>query len=321
VTNEEDRFPTLALWLDGAPEDHPWCRVLDDASPEMSAFGHPLEEILATLESAQPLRLPSKRKAFREDAAGFLNLRAELNVGYLLARVGVTFAFGGPGKPDYECTLSDGSSGRIEMTTRARDDLRRLHDELEEGLSGHDVTVTIRAPRRVVISQSKRDEICKRVVDVVAAGGHGSIGLPEIEGSASFTTPSMFGGAWVLLEIGSDLAEHGEAVERALLYAIREKVDQSRNGNWDPDTVLVLDLSRLGMSWIRPDKVWAGRLEAMAFNWAELPFGAIAVVFSDLTHAGFHGACVWREDLPTDRARRLVEQLAYLGFGAAHDSS
>jgi len=319
VSSEDDRFPTLALWLEGAPEDHPWRRILEDA--DMAMFGDPLEEILSTLESARPTRLPSKRKAFREDAAGFLNVRAELNVGYALARSGATITFGGPGKPDYECTLGDGSSAWVEVTTKERDDLRRLHDELEEELRGQDVIVTLRVPRRVVIPKAKRADACRRVVQAVAAERNGSVGLPEVDGSASFTAPSLFGGAWVHLEIGSNLTEHGEAVERALLGAIEDKIDQSRRGNWEPDTVLVLDLARLGLSWIRPKEVWAGRLQAMGFNWAELPFGAVAVVFSDLTHAGFAGACVWREDLPADRAQRLEEQLRYLGFGDSSGST
>jgi hypothetical protein len=312
VTSERDRFPTLAFWLEGAPEGHPGRRILED--PEMGMFGGPLEEILSALERAQPVRLPSKRKTFREDAAGFLNVRAELNVGYTLARSAVTIALGGPGQPDYQCTLGDGSSGWVEVTTKERDDLRLLHDELKEKLQGRDVTVTIRVPRRVVIPKTNREDACLRVVKAVAAEGNRSVDLPEVGGSASFTTPSLFGGAWVHLEIGSNLAEHGEAVERALLGAIAEKVEQSRRGRWDPDTVLVLDLARLGLSWIRPKEVWAGRLEAMGFNWTQLPFGAIAVVFSDLTHAGFQGASVWREDLPTERARPLEELLAHLGF-------
>ena len=89
----------------------------------MDPIGAALERILDALESAQPERLPSKKKVFREDSDGYLNVRSEFNVGYSLTETGTRFAFGGPGQPDYICTLGEGSPGYVEVTTRPRDDL------------------------------------------------------------------------------------------------------------------------------------------------------------------------------------------------------
>ena len=130
----------------------------------------------------------------------------------------------------------------------------------------------------------------------------------------TLTTPSLFGGPHVALNISPDLATHGQAVERFVLNAIEAKIEQSHRDGWDSDTVLVVDASRLGMGWLRPDSVWAGRLEAMGLPWDQLPFGAVAVVFSDLTHTGYHGSCVTRPSLADSSSAKVVPTLRHLGF-------
>jgi hypothetical protein len=281
----------------------------------MAALALPLERILAELVRAAPQRLASKRKEFRQDTAGVLNLRAELNVGHTLVRSGVEFAFGAEGQPDFECTTSAGPAW-VEVTTRARDDLSKLHDEIESSLRGNSVVVTLRLPRLVAIPEETRKTVCAQIREAFDAmtGPDSSVELPGIEGQAWLTTPSLFGGAHVVLDIGSDLTSHGEAVEKAAIDTIAVKIEQSTRGGWPDDTTLVMDLSRLGMSWLRPDSVWGGRLEAMPLIWDRIPFGAIAVVFSDLTQVGFHGAQVTRPGLSSDQAGRVNEVLRHLGF-------
>ena len=316
-TSEEPtaRYATLADWLSGAPSDHPWLPFLKSTAPEMAALTLPLDRILAEIVRAAPARLASKRKDFRRDTDGVLNLRAELNVGHTLARSGVEFAFGGPGQPDYECTTTGGPAW-VEVTTRARDDLSKLHHEIETSLRGHRVVVTLRLPRLVAITKETRKAVCAQIQEAFDAmtGPDSSVGLPGIDGQAWLTTPSLFGSAHVVLDIGSDLASHGEAVEKAAVDTIALKVEQSTRGGWPDDTVLVMDLSRLGMSWIRPDSVWGGRLEAMPLVWERIPFGAVAVIFSDLTKVGFHGAQVTRPGLSSEQAGRVNEVLGHLGF-------
>lgn len=306
-------YPVLARWLAGSVDGHPVTGLLAADDPGAQRIVAVLEDILAAVERVAPTRVETKLREFRRDVGGFLNLRAELNVGWQLAQ-STGFDFGGPGQPDYE--LAD-RAGFVEVTTRSRDDLSRLHDELEEALRGRGVVVELRMPRSLVITEAARRAACERVVEVAGrfAGDSVPVALPEVSGSAVVAAHSLFGEvSQVVLDISPDLAGHVEAVERHVLGALSEKVEQAGRGGRDPDTVLVIDASRLGLGWLRPDRVWAGRLEAMELPWASLPFGAVAVVFSDLMSPGFHGSCVARPDLPAPQAARVHQVLAHLGF-------
>lgn len=309
------RYPVLGGWLSGAPANHPWAFLLESSDPHVAPLAEAMEAILADLEGANPVRLPRKRAAFAQDIDGALNLRAELNVGSVLARSGCAFAFGGDGEADYECPTPSGTAW-AEVTTKSRDDLSRLYDELTEALRGHSVVAELRmAQRMLVIPEPQRRAACRRVVEAVEAmtGSYGSVALPEIEGGVTLTTPSLFGGPHVVVDTSSpELTAHFKAVEQFVRNAIADKTEQSVRGHWSPDTVLVVDASRLGTSWLRPDAVWRARLEAMDLPWGALPFAAVAVVWSDLLQVGFHGACVTRPDL----SESVVQLLRHLGFGS-----
>jgi hypothetical protein len=51
--------------------------------------------------------------------------------------------------------------------------------------------------------------------------------------------------------------------------------------------------TRLGLSWLSPDRVWADRLESMDLPGRDIPFFGVAVVFNDLLRTAYHRACVW----------------------------
>jgi len=78
-----------------------------------------LELILAPVDAAEPLRLPTKMKAFRTLTTDteLLEQRAELLIGSMLARGEVLFEFG-KDHPDY--VLGDQALG-IEVGSRALD--------------------------------------------------------------------------------------------------------------------------------------------------------------------------------------------------------
>lgn len=128
----------LTKWLTGAHAAHPLLR------PEMPGwFLDTLELIVAPVDAAGPLRLPTKIKEFRTltTDAELLEQRAELLIGSLLARGGVPFEFG-KDYPDY--VLGDRALG-IEVGSRALDGPWALHNRLEELLaaSGSDVSVQL----------------------------------------------------------------------------------------------------------------------------------------------------------------------------------
>ncbi len=111
----------LAKWLTGADATHPLL------SPEMTdRFLDTLERIAAPVDAANPVRLPTKTKAFRtlKTRTELLEQRAELLIGSMLARGGVPFEFG-KDHPDY--VLADSELG-IEVGSRALDGPWALHD-------------------------------------------------------------------------------------------------------------------------------------------------------------------------------------------------
>jgi hypothetical protein len=308
-------YPTLKSWLRDAPAGNPWSSLLEE---KFDAFLQPMEAILAELERVQPTRLPRKRVEFRNDLKGLWPLRSELNVGYRLGQGGLSFDMGDDGQADYACSLSTGNAW-VEVTTRTRDDLRKLHDELEEGLGTHSVGVVLNVRRLLRIPEDKRVAICRRVQETVEAGGGDgtTVTLPEIDGSASITAPSPFGRPDVMLNIAPDLADHTAEIEQeVVLGAVPGKIEQATRGSWDSKTLVVLDASRLGLSWLRSDSVWAGRLSQMPLPWEAMPFFGFAVVFSDLTKVGFHGSCVARPGLGAADKALLEELLIGLGFSA-----
>jgi hypothetical protein len=138
--------------------------------------------------------------------------------------------------------------------------------------------------------------------------------LPEIEGHAGLTMPGGFGNGQVTLQIGAALTDHLTAVEKVILTAVTEKVEQSERGGWSADTLLVIDPSRLGTSWLRPDEVWAQRLAAIPIPWDSTPFLGVAVVFSSLDRPGLHGAWVGRHGLSPAAAGKLAHFVAALGL-------
>lgn len=96
--------PVLAKWSAGAPASHP---LLHPAVP--ARFLDTMELILAPVNAAEPLRLSTKMKAFRTLTSDteWLEQRAELLIGSMLARGGVPFEFG-KDHPDY--VLGNGGS-------------------------------------------------------------------------------------------------------------------------------------------------------------------------------------------------------------------
>src|ERR1039458_8986041 len=108
---ESTDFPALALWMEGADADHPLYQHVISAS-----FLGSLNEILESLELAQPLRINRKRQAFRKIKTfnTLLEQRAELLAASLLARASVNFEFA----VDYPDLVLSGNSGGIEVGTR-----------------------------------------------------------------------------------------------------------------------------------------------------------------------------------------------------------
>ena len=149
----------LTKWLAGAPASHPLLQ------PEMPGwFLDTLEVIVAPVDAAEPVRLPTKMKAFRTLTTGaeFLEQRAELLIGSMLARGGVPFEFG-KDHPDY--VLEDNALG-IEVGSRALDGPWALHDRLEKLLAGSENDVSIQLSfddRPLKLGTDRIEEIAQEI--------------------------------------------------------------------------------------------------------------------------------------------------------------
>lgn len=309
--SQKNAFPGLASWLNGASADHPIVQLSQNRE-EFDRFADPLEEIITTLEAANPERLPGRRKSFRTNVQQFLDVRVELNAAYHVAQAGILFSFGkeggnSPSEPDFCCDL-DGTPVHIEVTAKSPLGIGSLHDALETELSDCNVYITLNVSSILRISDEARRTTVQQIRDACErmSGTTETVALPVAGGSAFLERPSPFGGTSVVWmhDFGQDIG----ASEEIFCEAVRVKREQSLEGNWPKETLLVIDAARLGHAvWLRPEGVWAGRLPEFDLGWESLPFLGVALVMSTLTAAGFRGAAAARPNLTQDEQALFVE--------------
>lgn len=242
---------TLAEWMSGAISEHP---LHPPGVPTW--FRDALDEILQSLEDAQPLRLSRKKETFRKarSVGALLEQRAELQAASLLARAGICFEFA----VDHPDLVLEGAVAGIEVGTRELDSPRDLHDQLELRLADHgDLLVVLTFDGRPLKLGAERvARIVESIADVVSQEPSATLRFEDaalsvsISTGAGFESPQVvfnFGGA-----IGSELTEHLAEVEREIDNKIVEKRHQAQ----EMPTVLLLDFSRVGAAWLRPGSVW-----------------------------------------------------------------
>jgi hypothetical protein len=239
--------PVLTKWLDGADAAHPLLR------PEMTGwFLDTLELIVAPVDAADPLRLPTKIKAFRTltTSTALLEQRAELLIGSMLARGGVPFEFG-KDYPDY--VLGDQALG-IEVGSRALDGPWALHDRLEELLaaSGSDVSVQLSFDDRPLkLGDTRIDEIAEAIASHPMSQPAESMRFDDVGLSAQLTRGAGIPVSRVAVTfaggLGLNLTAHMADVEREIENKAKEK---ARQADMMP-TIVLLDMSRTGWAWMR----------------------------------------------------------------------
>jgi hypothetical protein len=295
-------YPALRRWLRSARADHPF----DPDGICLPEAARALDQILADLDAANPKNIGRKRAAFkRENNDNLLNLRVELLAGSLLARNGIGFDYGEP-YPDLVCR---GEGIGIEVATRSRDALRTLHAKLEQALADAEIDVAVflhfdEAP--LWIPEDEIADITNAVVETAARGEPSNRHFPAQKLRVSFSPGGATLAGRVFYNTGALLTPHFGEVEREISNKLEEKV---RQADLMP-TVLLLDYSRLGRSWLRPPAVWANvaaELLKSAPDFVGLAFG-----FSDLTVAVFQGAAAWSDELDPEQkeaVRRVMTAL------------
>lgn len=312
-------FPMLTSWVASAPEANIWKEMLADATGGRDFLLAPMERIAEVLESNPPNRLATKLKHLRNDLdlSNQLNLRVELLVAHLLVQAGMTVEFGGTGEPDIRCSGTTHPAVWLEITTRDRDDTARLRSELEVALAGAAVNVDLRLQRRMlIIPERDRVAISERILAQVRGIGCGfrTVSLPEIQGVAECQgiCPPEPGG--VVLSLGADLTGQAASIERELQNVIRIKTGQARRGGFDPLTLLVVDASRLGLAWVRPEWVWEQVLSSVELSWDSIPYVGLVVAFTSMESVRVSGAWILRPGASSQDQNAVLPVLHALGL-------
>lgn len=273
----------------GASEDHFWNEPLLVIEPHDRSTVASMNRIIEVLESAKPENLESKKTGFRKDldVINQLALRYELLVGSKIATICWKFQFGGMAKPDIEIDEPAlGGSLSVELTTRTKDDLQKLVGELETALRPFDINIILELDERpLAINKALRAQICAELVQFLQQNSGKEnfiVPLPTIDGKAWCTFRKTLGNPKVTLKIGSNMTKHFNQMEPVLRAVIEGKVQQSQNGNWNSNTILLIDITRMGLSWVRPMRIWAQVIRALDLDWSNIPFVAIGVTVTSL---------------------------------------
>jgi hypothetical protein len=212
----------------------------------MPAFVDAYEAIVAPLVKAAPPHLARRRKAFASAAAidDLIEQRAELLIAALTLDSGLLDSFGEP-HPDLICC---GGALGIEVGTRWKDDVRRLHDRVEERLSeeGRDVSVHLVFSGKPL---ALGEEMLGRIVEEVSRA---AASFDDRE-SLHFVPPKLRvdlfprapgDGLTVVWDTGFELGDHMVEAQREIANLLHRKEHQAET----METILLLDISRVGQS-------------------------------------------------------------------------
>jgi len=301
MTNQgNSNYPTLDDWLTGTPSDHIWKKVVSSDPLDSQNLLNTMEMVLATLVAESPTRLASLKVRFQNDVevSHQIDLRYELLIASRIVSNNLQIEFGDIGEADIHILNND---IRIELTTRARDDVHTLHDELELALAGYEVVVCLTMPvRQLAIGEPTRNSIKEKICSEVATLADEesiTIDLPEIGGRASCQKISPLGDSRVSLSIGAGLESHMSDIQREVFNVLRKKEEQFQRNNWNPNTLLFIDVSRLGAAWLRPQSVWQQVLPALGVDWSACSFLGIVITYTSLDTARVDKSIILRPGL------------------------
>ena len=237
----EQSFPTVEVWTKDLPQHLFHVNQLAG----WPGFGDSLEIVLNDLERWSPKGLDSRRTTFRTQAnneSKLLDLRSELVIAASLARNRVTFEFR-KDSPDLLCQTTGGPVG-IEVTTRQRHDIRRLHNTLEERLtkvSGARVKLT-RIGKEYKFDQTRIEEIVGPVVWAAKNGEDSTLSFPWAGVSVNIWHDSESeANSQVFWNSAQDWDIHWAGVAIELANSVRSKGEKV----YAVPTIAVVDITRL----------------------------------------------------------------------------
>lgn len=320
-------FPYLQDWIANAAREHPLRDHVDsaDGKSDPDSFAPAIvaafENIIEALETAQPERLASVRRDFRTAVTfdDLLITRAEMVAGAKLARSGVPFDFGrrnGATEPDL--MLRDMNLA-IEVKARRVDGVEDLREELQSALAGitPPALVDIRTDSRPLqIKKAERYKVVQETVQRLRVRDYGTavtavdqpwsarkrmlihVTLMQALTRKSYVT--VTGGFW-----GAEPGPHLADVEDQVRAVLGD--DQKLRQAGTRPTILLLDVARTGLAYMRSGRMWAQRLAEMVPD--TTPFVGIAVMTPTLDDPDVGISLGVRANL-SDADRAAVDDLA-----------
>lgn len=280
-------WPRLDDWAGSKPK-HP-LRSDYEGLPGQRAALSVLEDVIVDLEAAGPPGLGGKRKQLKTASSwqDCLDIRTELLVAAKLLAAGIPFVFlPTTGSPQPDIEINSGAL-RLEVTNRWVPGRSSLEETLEAQLKGTGFTIGILCstePAR--ITDDQRGQICDAVAAQVATGTAFTL-EEDVVGTGGRTatltitgTPGPAGAELVTWEVASaELTDHMADVEA---YLRNKLTDIQKNAQAQAAaTVLIIEASRTGNGWVRPDWVWDRKLQALLDSTVS-NFVGLVVVFTDL---------------------------------------
>jgi hypothetical protein len=321
--------PRVTAWTSDAPTTHPLQEIIDNvtASSEPRSVGPEIlaafEDVIVTLEHADPLRLATERSDFQKakNFNGLLIVRAELVAAAKLARAGVPFEFGsrkGTPLPDLilkNCNLA------IEVKNRRLDGLRDLAAELNTALIEAKAAVTVHLGTDewvLCIKASERQDIIEQTLQRVAAGAVETFSIvldhpwatttkPRVRVQI-FPHPPLVDSQRVFIQDAFATTAHFADVENEIVAVLTGDEQKTAQAESIP-TILLIDVGRAGVSWIRPERIWAAMLAVRIP--ATAPFVGVAVMIPRITDCNVVISLALRDNI-SEQERSDAESLAEL---------
>jgi hypothetical protein len=250
-------------------------------------------DIIGILESRQPLRLESERADFRRASTddALLIVRAELVAGAKLARAGVDFEFGKRGGVPLPDLILTGRDLAIEVKARRLDGFADLYEELNAALVQIDAPVIVHVlcdEQPLAMKPEARARVVNHTIERVQCGQRGTaeMSIPQPWASrprlviavqiVELERPPT--GRRVITSTCGTLTGHFQDLEKEVLVALsnEQKIRQAQS----VPTILLVEASRTGLAWMRPQRTWATRLAEQLP--AETPFRGIGLMISSL---------------------------------------
>jgi len=164
----------------------------------------------------------------------------------------------------------------------------------------------------LALSEDARASIVERAVEVVLAGVSQMLSLVESGVTVRILPGPGQPGLRVFYNQSTDLSAHFQAVEREVVNTVGKKHDGPPSGDASPPAIIVVDVSRLGLAWMRPSVVWAESLGQTILQ-PVTPFIGLAVIGSDLLSLNVGGAAVLSAGISEDTNRVARQMLDAIG--------